>query len=115
MTVIEWVLTTLGVYLAVGAVFAAVFVWRGAGRLDANARGASWGFRMLILPGAAALWPILLVAWARPRGPRTDTAIRDTRPHRRVHLIVWAVLPLLVTAMVLWAWAAGADPTAVAP
>ncbi len=115
MVAMEWVLTILGVYLAVGAAFAAAFVWRGAGRLDANARGASWGFRILILPGAAALWPILLAAWARRRVPCGDAAIRDTRPHRRAHLMVWTVLPVLVTAMVLWAWTAGADPTAVAP
>lgn len=115
MVAMEWVLTILGVYLAVGAAFAAAFVWRGAGRLDANAGGASWGFWLLILPGAAALWPILLSRWARQCGLLTDAPMRDTRPHRRLHLIVWAVLPCLVSAIVAWAWFAGADPTAVAP
>ena len=55
-------------YLALGAVFALAFVTRGAARLDPNADGATWGFRALILPGAAALWPLLLVRWVRARG-----------------------------------------------
>lgn len=49
-------------YLALGSVFALWFAWRGAGRLDPAARGGSMGFRLLVLPGAALLWPVLLRA-----------------------------------------------------
>ena len=28
----------------------------------------TWGFRLLILPGAAALWPLLLLRWLRAKG-----------------------------------------------
>ena len=53
-----------GVYLAVGVLFAVPFVAFGAGRIDPAARGAPAGFRLLVLPGAIALWPYLLSRWA---------------------------------------------------
>lgn len=64
-------------YFAVGLVFAAAFVTRGAGRLDSNAVGGTLGFRLLILPGSAALWPILLTRWVRGTGGRDERS-----PHR---------------------------------
>lgn len=54
----------MATYLGIGAAFAAVFVTRGVDRIDPMARGAGWGFRMLILPGSALFWPLLLVRWA---------------------------------------------------
>jgi hypothetical protein len=56
-------LIALGAYLASGIVFALAFVWFGAGRVDAHAKEGTWGFRLLIIPGAAALWPLLLSRW----------------------------------------------------
>jgi hypothetical protein len=53
------------VYTAAGALFAAAFVARGARRLDRNVEGASWIFRLMIAPGAVALWPLLLSQWLR--------------------------------------------------
>ena len=47
-----------------GLVFAARFLPRRIERVDPSARGSGWGFRLLILPGVIALWPIL---WARTR------------------------------------------------
>jgi hypothetical protein len=46
-------------------IFAILFVCFGAGRIDASAKGAPIFFRLLILPGAAALWPVLLRRWLR--------------------------------------------------
>jgi hypothetical protein len=57
------ILTLLGGYLAIGCVFALLFAVKGAPQLDHAARNAPWSFRVLILPGAAALWPILLKRW----------------------------------------------------
>lgn len=57
------------VYLSVGAVFAAAFAVLGAGRVDPAARDATWGFRLLILPGSAALWPWLAARWLRRAPP----------------------------------------------
>jgi hypothetical protein len=61
----ELVLAGLSVYLLAGLMFGLPFVLRGAGRVDAAARGASLGFRLLILPGTAVLWPLLLAKWFR--------------------------------------------------
>ena len=54
-----------GIYAAVGLLFAIAFVTKGVARVDSMAAGAGWGFRLLILPGAAALWPLLLRRWLR--------------------------------------------------
>jgi hypothetical protein len=55
----------LSIYGGLGAVFAIGFVTAGAGRVDSSARGAGLGFRLLIFPGTAALWPLLLRLWIR--------------------------------------------------
>ncbi|MCB0580045.1 MAG: hypothetical protein KDD10_12150 [Phaeodactylibacter sp.] len=50
-------------YLLLGLLFAFAFAWKGAGAIDAKAAQASWFFKLLILPGAMALWPFLLSKW----------------------------------------------------
>jgi hypothetical protein len=57
----------LGAYAGIGLLFAAAFVLAGVHRIDERAAGAGWGFRALILPGSAALWPLLAYRWARAR------------------------------------------------
>ncbi len=54
-----------GVYLAVGAVFALVWITVLAGRVDPGAKGAGIGFRLIIAPAAVLLWPVLLLRLAR--------------------------------------------------
>lgn len=61
----DWLIGVLGVYCAAGCVFAIAFSAVGVKRTDAAARNDCWGFRALILPGAAALWPALLLKWWR--------------------------------------------------
>jgi len=53
-----------GGHLAVGVLFAIPFVTRGVQRIDPAARDGSWGFRVLIVPGVALLWPLLVWRWA---------------------------------------------------
>lgn len=55
-------------YAIVGLLFAIAFAARGARALDPNVDGAPWTFRLIIAPGAAALWPLLAARWARKRG-----------------------------------------------
>jgi len=55
----------VSLYAAAGTLFAAAFVARGARRLDRNVDGAPWTFRLIIAPGAAVLWPLLLSYWLR--------------------------------------------------
>jgi hypothetical protein len=52
-------------YAAIGGVLGMFFVWRGIERVDPAAHGAPWSFRLLVLPGAMALWPLLTVRWIR--------------------------------------------------
>lgn len=64
----ELIQLTTGLYLLAGVVFALAFVNFGVGRIDPAARGTSIAFRLLILPGCVALWPLLAVKWPRHRG-----------------------------------------------
>ena len=50
----------LEIYLLLGAVFAVWFAASGCRRLDPVAASGTWGFRVLIVPGAVLLWPLLL-------------------------------------------------------
>ena len=52
-------------YATLGLVFAVPFVWLGVQRLDSEAQGSGIGFRLLILPGVAAFWPMFLYRWRR--------------------------------------------------
>ena len=65
MTWAEVVTMLLGLYVAAGVFFAAAFLWRGVSLVDAGARGAGVGFRLLIAPGCVAMWPVLALAWRR--------------------------------------------------
>jgi hypothetical protein len=60
-TLLVGLLTT---YVGIGAFFAVAFVVGGVQRIDPMARGAGWGFRLLIAPGATLFWPLLLLRWA---------------------------------------------------
>lgn len=59
-TVATVLVLLFGVYAAIGLVFGVYFVVKGCNGIDANAREGTRGFRVLIFPGAAALWPLLL-------------------------------------------------------
>lgn len=63
MDTLRFLLNAFYLYLLAGAVFAALFVWRGAAALDEAARGISWKTRALLFPGSVALWPVLLRRW----------------------------------------------------
>lgn len=68
----------LYLYALLGALFAAAFVAVGVQRLDEQAAGSGWGFRLLIFPGAVAFWPLLLRRWIS--GQRVPPEERN--PHR---------------------------------
>jgi hypothetical protein len=58
-------LILLGIYLACGLVFAGPFVVSGVKKIDPHAAHGSWGFRLLIIPGTLAFWPLLLRRWLK--------------------------------------------------
>ena len=70
----------LAIYAGLGLAFALVFVWVGVQILDSEAQGAGVGFRLLILPGVAAFWPMLLYRWAQHV---TEPPV-EKNPHRRL-------------------------------
>lgn len=58
-------------YLGVGLLFALHFFLRGGlARLDPGAGAGSLPFKILIFPGAVALWPFLLRRSRRPAGAK---------------------------------------------
>lgn len=60
----ETILSVLEWYFRIGAGVAIVFALI-AGRVVPSAKGGSILFRLLILPGAAMLWPLVLVRSVR--------------------------------------------------
>jgi hypothetical protein len=55
----------LTVYAASGFLFALIFVFRGVQQVDSEVQGSGVGFRLLILPGVAAFWPMFIRRWVR--------------------------------------------------
>ncbi len=53
------ILYLIGVYLIAGFVFAIVFLLRWIDRVDESVLGASWTFKLIVLPGCIVFWPIL--------------------------------------------------------
>ena len=65
MGIASVILAVMGAYLGIGLLFAIVFVAFGVERVDSAVHGSNWRFRVLILPGSAALWPMLALRWVR--------------------------------------------------
>jgi hypothetical protein len=65
--VAEVLLLLVGVYLLCGLVVGVPFVLRGVDVVDEAAKSAPLGFRLLILPGSVALWPLVRARWIKSR------------------------------------------------
>jgi len=74
-SVIVWAMYA---YVLIGAIFAMLFVTRGVQRVDEQAKGAGFAFRLLIFPGAAAFWPFLIRRWVHANGEPSE----ERNPHR---------------------------------
>lgn len=74
------VVDVTGAYLLCGLLFAGPFVAMGVNRIDAAARHAPPGFRLIILPGVVLCWPLLAVRWARG----SVHPPREVNAHRRL-------------------------------
>jgi len=68
----------LEAYAVIGFVFAGVFVSLGVQKLDSEARGSGLAFRLLLLPGVSAFWPMFLARWIRG----TVEPPLEKNPHR---------------------------------
>lgn len=65
-----FVLDLLALYAVVGALTAIAFVTVGLARVLPPGTPVTVGARVLLLPGAAILWPYVLLRWAKARGAR---------------------------------------------
>jgi hypothetical protein len=54
------IVSLAGVYFGLGLLFALGFVTLGASRIDPVTRGMPLQARLILLPGSALLWPVLL-------------------------------------------------------
>lgn len=109
MSVMSALLWALGAYLALGALCGGAFVLRGMGRVDGAAGGAGWGVRLTLWPGAAALWPVVMVMWLgalRRGGPAPVRAARGMRALRAAHAWAWVAAAGLIGWAVVGALAA---------
>ena len=68
MAAAVWFVSILAAYAATGLLFDAAFLTAGISRVDPASKGSGIGFRLIILPGVAALWPVLLTRWIQGRG-----------------------------------------------
>ena len=64
----ESIVYAVGIYLAIGILFAVWFVAFGVTKLDDSAKETSVGFRLIIFFGAAAFW--ILLAWRLLKGEK---------------------------------------------
>lgn len=62
--------TALAVYGSGCLAFASAFAWKGAAQLDPAAQDMPLPARLLLIPAASALWPLLLLKWWRRRPAR---------------------------------------------
>jgi len=63
------IIGTVAGYLVLGLVFALGFVTRGVSAIDPAARDMPRLVRLLIVPGVAALWPLMLWKWFTQKSP----------------------------------------------
>jgi hypothetical protein len=61
----EFFVGAVAAYAVAGVAFAIAFVLFGISRVDPVAEHSPVGFRLIVMPGVAALWPLLLRRWLR--------------------------------------------------
>jgi len=61
----EWLLLASSIYLGIGFLIGVAFLILGVKKVDPAAIGASFGFRLVVLPGTVLLWPVALLVWLR--------------------------------------------------
>ena len=103
--VVDFLAQGVAIYAVLGCVFAVAFALRGARAVDPVAQHATAGFRLLVLPGAALLWPLLARRWWLATtgrrvvpGERTDAWGPGSERLRAHALVAWLVIGPLAAA-----------------
>lgn len=65
MDIIEIIFWLFAVYIIIGLLFAILFVTKGVGTIDPATKGTGIGFRLIIIPGLLALWPLFAYRWTK--------------------------------------------------
>ena len=68
----EWIIYLGRAYLWLGVIFAVPFVLFLVRRIDPAATNSTWGFRLILVPSAVWLWPLLALRLARGAGPTQE-------------------------------------------
>jgi hypothetical protein len=76
------IVDTITIYLAIGAIFALVFLWKWVGRLDPLAAHGTIGFRVLVFPGVTTLWPLFAIRLLRGASSPPDGWTAHRAPRR---------------------------------
>jgi hypothetical protein len=66
------------IYLGLGLIFALFFVTKGVGKIDPTAKDGTIVFRLLIIPGTMAFWPLLAKRWWQKMAEPPE----EKNPHR---------------------------------
>lgn len=60
-------LRVFGIYVGLGFLFSLIFLWKGLSKVDEDAKGTSFGFKLLLLPGLCFFWPQFLIKWIQAK------------------------------------------------
>lgn len=103
------------VYLAIGVIFGAWFVLRRLGFFDPGLASVGVGLRLILLPAAIGLWPIIIVVLLR-RGASTrrESAAREAELQARVHRIAWMLIAPVSLAVIIAGRSASSAPHTLA-
>jgi len=96
-------------YAAFGFIFAIPFVLYWSGRIDSAAKSGSWGFRLAILPGTVALWPLMALKTLRafrqrylpPNPEQPVSPVMQRRIHGVAFIALAGLLPVICAAALL--------------
>ena len=78
VTLASWIMGLLGLYFVLGILFVVPFLLKGMRRIDPATDGGSIGFRLIIVPGIIALWPLLAKRWLTG----STEPPQESNPHR---------------------------------
>ncbi|MAJ46341.1 MAG: hypothetical protein CBC35_03385 [Planctomycetes bacterium TMED75] len=73
----EIILLTAASYLALGLVFAVGFSWRGWRAIEKSDAGGTLVFKIMLIPGASLLWPLLLRRWIQANRSNSKSEHRE--------------------------------------
>jgi len=99
MNTAEALIGFLSIWLMIGGVVAAVFLFIGIDRIDEDARGA-YVFRPLLVPGVLLIWPLVLWRWWVLETGRDNPDSRF-HPVRKAHGVSAVMLALIVIGTII--------------